>query len=210
MNCSLRYNKGDNCPLSVLISLICDNDMSELRNCPDISIDALKMAKNNIIFDYTRICGDKENEIAIQQLNKIYLLQCRIHSLNLCVNLVKSGLYEDVIPFLKSLYVSIKKHDTREDMIRNLKVIRATSKKIQMQLIEELEKYNKKSNSPDSKKITRMDFERQIAAISKFMGFKIDKDKTTVNEYASYVYQYKIHLNDGNKQHTRLSGVHPG
>lgn len=140
------------------------------------------------------------DENVFQKVCYIYFLNSRINSISLSIRLQKDFLKEFDIPykpafsFLSKFGHRVKWNDNAEDFISQLDKIERREVKYTSMIeneIVELKKLQKQAKIPEEEeddKTTRERFIRTVNTLGK-IGYKIDYDKTTVEELALMIKQ---------------------
>lgn len=180
-NISLK-DSIDKVTISDYERLIFDNDLSILVIAGNPDEEYLRSVMNDILFDFTNACSDGTINPIINQYRRINLYRLHIKQLQLCAQIIPFGAPESVKIALKRIGIHV-------DIVNKKIVMKAISGKIKqlyIKLSEEIDSYKKKKAS-DKGTFTRNDHAKQLAYISKEMGFKIDRESTTLREYSSYI-----------------------
>jgi len=170
-----------------------DNDYSVLGNEPK---DELIKAFDNIYTEYIDLCGTYIPELDL--MKSIKRLECRIQAVHLYLDVCEQAnerlagesqkeILDRAIGNLKKNGYSLSYVD-KEDFTKQIKRIRSR----ESQHIAELDRKNKelseyrKKNTRNIENNSRTDFIRLLNELGK-VGYKIDKEKTTVEELALMV-----------------------
>lgn len=199
-------NSIDDVFVSDYIRLIFDADLYVLvkhGKCPE---KALIEAKNTILYEFTMASGGEKINPLLNSVRKITLIKNQITTLTICQNLIVSGEYDLPREYLKSLRIRFNE----KDINTTLSLLNSRVKELTGRYNHEVKIYADKLPKDGENRFTRDDFERQVTFLSKQLGFRIDKNTTTLREYASYLSDAKREIkqqeNGAGKPHTGPAG----
>lgn len=173
--------------LSDYIRIVFDDDLSVLVKTGKVPEKALIEAKNRVLFEFTTASGGEKINPLLNSTRKIFLIKSRIALLTLCQNLISAGKYEKPKEYLKQMRIRFDEKNIKS----SLSLLGSKIKELVGRLNHEIKQYNDKLPKDETDKFTRDDLEKQIAFVSKWIGFRIEKEKTTLREYASYLSNIK-------------------
>lgn len=173
--------------------IVFDNDLSSLVISGSPNQQELTDAKNSLLYEFSIACGSNVSTPIMNSYRRIHLYKNKIASLNVAQSML-SVWDEELTAFLHEMKVKYFPGEVE----KTAKMITRKIKMIQVSLKEESTRYQKliSDNGPVSE-LTPEEFERQLSTIGKYMGYRIDKNKTFLSEYAAYIYSYRKELENG-------------
>lgn len=180
--------------LSDFINCLCNKDLSVLIKKGKVSASDLSNAWLQIYDKYVSIIGDSQFNHIIQLQKEIQLLDFKIDWINLCVSALKIEKSDEVITSLKKAMPVFGKFDIKngEEYLKDLQRVVNNGKRFVIEL-KEKEIELKNLLSKDSDEINKDYFDKLIVTVSQFMKFHIDKNKTSVSEFANMIADMKRH-----------------
>jgi len=139
------------------------------------------------------------DENVFQKVSYIHFINSRINSITLSIKLQKDFLkefglpYKPALPFLNKFGHRVRWNGDEEDFISQLDKVEKRESRytsiLENEMVE-LKKLQKETKTPeeDDDKLTRERFIRTVNTLGK-IGYKIDYDKTTVEEMALMIKQ---------------------
>lgn len=167
------------------------------------SIDELKTKCNEVIHDFSIACGSSSGYATNKYITSIYRHKATILALSICHNLTAQGITNEEINNTLSTcgMINCDKLDNHTKSHRIISLISSIKMKI-----KEAEKELEQRMSGSKKGVNIIEFENQLAIISRHMGFKIDKANTTLSELASYIHNIKNTNQNGNNTRQHITG----
>gem|GEM_PF-4337781 len=176
------------CPLYVYIDAVCEDNLKGLIVSGSPSEEDLKIGLAEMTAEFSALCGNGHTDSVSNSVRRIYELKNTIMAYLLAVNLIHSGDYSCLVQ-LRGFGITGRepKNDAERDKL--LKLIEGKSKGKTVHLKEELKRFDDLTKDKESR-ATAEDYAEQIAAVSKFAGFHINKMTITLSDYAGYVKLY--------------------
>jgi hypothetical protein len=119
---------------------------------------------------------------------KINYIKFKIDFIAVCLHTLRYKGYDiEIAEEIQNLgYDLIKEDDSKEKYMRAIHLVETAAKSLKFQLNIYVTEYN--LTCPQSESITQTidDYNKELAIIQKFMGFRIDKETITVTEYCGY------------------------
>lgn len=198
-------------PLDRFIELTVTEDLKHLVISGEPNVLELQDAFEQIINEYSAIVHTDKSDAIIRITKRIGLMQHQIiyveYALSyLAERLDKTGTSEpSICTELRRMGYNYKFDPSNTyQYLRELGFVRSRAKTLIMQRRDLLREYNRMTQTPDGdkapKKITREQFELQLADLWKFMGSKIDKFSTMTSEYAAVLCRYNQAAQAAKKQ----------
>lgn len=188
------HNSCDTILLDTFIQIFCDGKFELLIISGRPSENEVLSAWENILNEYVDIVGNAASEHIIVLQKKINVIKCRMHIVELAVTGLSICYDKKFIDGLNQCGYPCKltAENWEELRMKELQSIISRSKTLNVEL-EPLEKQLERLQKPKKNKpVTKEDFEQDIVMLSKHQGYRIDKKKTTMSEYAaiysSFVY----------------------
>lgn len=134
-----------------------------------------------------------ETDDSFELFKKIHYLKWKISYISLVLDYLKEEYDEEFAQNLATLGMSliVEKADWQEYLAQIYRV-ETEAKYLIVQLNQTSNEYNimmgKSGGQPEQRNLK--DFERELAILSKFQGYRIDKEKTTVSEYCGILNAY--------------------
>jgi len=186
-------SKASDCTIFQFMRCKFDNDFSVLGSG---SFEELAQAFDNIYTEYIDLCGAYIPELEI--MKGIKALECRLQAVHLYLEVCRQAIElpqtEEIIQVINRAIDNLKKkgyspsYTNKEDFLKQLKRIESRESQYKVELDrknKELSDYRKK-NTRNIENNSRTDFIRLLNELGK-VGYKIDKEKTTVEELALMV-----------------------
>lgn len=191
-------------PLIRFIRCMCDDDYSPLIIEGEASSDQLLEMWQQIYEEYLDMTGAHRNNYALTLTAEINELFFRHVSIVEGVNILRKHRFDDLVAMMhKSGYRfpfnpldPAKYQQDLDRVINRAKTLLVDIENKQAQL-----KALRKGD--DGEKISRLYFDKLLAMLSKFQGYRIDKEVTTVSEYVSILNLYIQHCDQLKAQNGR-------
>jgi hypothetical protein len=175
------------CVLLSYIRAVCDGDYTGLIRSGDPPQDVLKLAVASLCAEFARLSGNVQTGAINAALRRIYRHMASITALHIAIDMASMGDLDG----LRSSGVA-----TSGDVARDIKAAERKIKELGVTLKEETKRFDNVSKSTGVGRSELHDYNDQIAAVSKFAGFHINKHVIMLDEYASYVKQFNLYIND--------------
>lgn len=179
------------CTLRAFISAVCGLGYEGLVRSGKPPESALKMAAAALSSEFASLSGNGRAQAANGALCRIYATLAGITAARAALGAAGLG---ETGPLL-SLAPS-----AQGDARAAVKAVERKMKEDNVHLKEELKRFEELSGTAGKGRAAVPDYNDQIAAVSKFTGFRIDKNTVMLDEYASYVKQFNLHVNAENRR----------
>jgi hypothetical protein len=184
--------------LDKFLDAVCDNNFSGLVKEGTPSAEAVHKAWEQILDEYATHAGNVDSKFLMASIKEITLLTMNITLGNTLLKLMFTSPGEPWIKEAKKIGLLFKGPDTFEP---DMNVAIGTVKNWEVKLLQAEKELNDyfKGLGP-SVKLTRDHFNDMIAELSKFMGFSIKEEETTLSKYISILKKYRQYCNQLSKQ----------
>jgi hypothetical protein len=181
----------------VYINALCDDNLKGLIVEGHPSDEELKMALLEITAEYSSLCGGTHAPAVNNSIRKIHLYRLTVISCRISIGLVASGNYSCLALLRHFAGINAKVPVSEKDRQKLLRQIDAKARGKMVQLKEELFYFEKLSRAAAGDKITARNYSEQIAAVSRFVGFHVNKMTILLSDYAAYVNQFNQSISNG-------------
>lgn len=185
------YKSCDDLPLSNFIKIVVHNDLSQLYSEKARFIHKqvdLVSIWEHIFNEYNELTNNTQSMHILSLMKEITVLNNKIEIINSAIKCLLSAEttegYEPLKQMLNGMGFRFSYSD--ETLENDCKITLSSMKSIIMQKDEAIKEYNEIAKD-DGKKVTEADYTSLIAQLAKYMCFHIDKYKTTVTEFISYI-----------------------
>ena len=179
------------CTLRAFISAVCGLGYEGLIRSGKPPESALKTAVAALSSEFATLSGNERAAAASGSLRRIYALLAGITAARTALNAAALG---ETAPLLSLAPAA------RGDVQKAVKAVERKMKEDNVRLKEELKRFEELSGTAGRGNAAASDYNDQIAAVSKFTGFRIDKNTVMLDEYASYVKQFNLHVDAENRR----------
>jgi len=190
------YSSCNELPLHNFIMIVVKNDLSMLYSEPNRFI--YKEADLNeiwhIIFtEYNELTKNESAFHVLSLVKDITVINFKLQQIQSAVDILfkyrSAHHFPELIDMLKSM--GFIRYSYSDETIENdLRSIIMEAKKMVFDLQQHEREY-KEATEDNGKSATIQDYIDLIAQLSKYMGFPIDKFRTTVSEFISYLNDFK-------------------
>jgi hypothetical protein len=191
-NLSVIHNINT-CPLYVYIEAVCGYNLKGLTVEGNPTDEELKTALAEMTAEFSLLCGSIYASSVNTSIRKIHLCKIALTAYRLSTGLISSGDYS-CLTTLKGFGVYAKEPTDEAGREKLLKQIDSKARGKLVQLKEELTRFDRLYKKDEGSKVTAQSYSEQIAAVSRFAGFHINKMTVTLAEYAAYVKQFNESL----------------
>lgn len=187
------YNSCYDLPLSRFIKCICDEDYLALIIEGEATPEALSEVWAKIYQEYIDLMGNTSNDYMLTLMMEVNRLYFRHESIVRAVELLRSYRFDELVSMLKKEGFNLQFNPNDADAYGNdLKKVTTRAKSLLVEMEQKKSQLDLLKQTKGSGSVTREFFDKILVTLSKFMGFKINKDKTTVTEY---IYTLKDYIN---------------
>lgn len=180
------YKNCSEIPLGVFLSIMYENDYSLMVVKKGLTKPNLKDCWNVIYEEYNELSDDGGNQVFFQMIKQKTILQNKIFITQTCIDGLKNYYNLELVNVLKKMGFNFK--FSKESLIRDLQKVVAKSKPFLLQLTK-LNKEIQPFLSGDQLKIS--DFDDILVSLSKFQGYRINKNEVSVSEFVKILNNYK-------------------
>jgi hypothetical protein len=170
--------------IGAFIEAYCNNDLSVLiisgNNVPD---ENLKNAWDEILFEYSSLIANSESNYLLSLQKKMSILRADITYVENAVAILKIRFIQEIADELISMGF-IGDYSEPNLHLQLTRVISLSKNKV-VELGELDEEFNRLNSTANGKKQTEEDFNKTIVALSKYIGYRIDKEVVKVDEFAA-------------------------
>lgn len=161
--------------------------------------EQLQEAWENIRFEYGYLMVTRKSKTILDLYNKIQYTHWKIDFIKECIWLLRNcGHDNNIAEYIQSLgYDLIEENEDNEAYLLSIHLIDIEARFLHVHLNQLYTEYKlvcPDNNLPIAVR-TIQDYDRDLAIISKYMGFRIDKNNITTSEYCSYANVF----NEGNE-----------
>ncbi|MDH6304611.1 hypothetical protein M2459_001346 [Parabacteroides sp. PF5-5] len=193
LSSSFAIHSINTCPLYAYIDAVCDGNLKGLVVSGNPTEEALKESLSILTAEFSALCGNGRASSVNNSIRKIYMLRNTITAYSACMTLISVGDYS-CLEVLSRFGIKAKEPKTDAEKAKLLKLIDSKARSKSVSLKEELSRLENTSKEEESGKVTVQDYNEQIALVSKFSGFHINRMTITLSEYAAYVKQFNKSL----------------
>jgi len=189
--------------LDKFIDCVVDKDYNSLLKYGSAPDEMLIRAWDQIYAEFSEISGSPSYKLMANLSKEIGYLEAKILSISLCLDVLKRRPDVGCIKTLRNYgYNYVFDITDVEEYTLALEAIAVRMGAVRIALTQKRNEYNTQINSLSGKEVTRDDFLKIIATLTKYMGFRIDSRQVTVSEYVSYrkLYEQESEINLRNKK----------
>ena len=187
----------DNCrdiSLKTFIDILDGHNLRLLKTYGVFSNAKAKKAWDKIIAEYTEISGGGGNNNLLALVKFVAFMETKVSLIYFCLRSMKNGYNENIVNVMKRL--GIKSTINRFELIQGINRV-ATEVKGMESMIDDRKKDIDKLTSKSN------EFESLLIDLSKYQGYQIDTNKTSVFEFNVLVQKYKKYIKDLKKDNGR-------
>jgi len=192
----------DTCKLDIFIKCLVKNDYSGLVIAGNPSQSQISEAWETIYNEYLQISENQYHKNVLRLYKEIAALKSTIFAVELGLYILSLRYNPEVVKNLKKLGFDFKfNSENLTEYLKDLDKarIRVGNPKMELKLKEiELERISREASN---KPITETDFDKILAQLSKYQGFRLDKTRITVCEFVACQINWKkeIGINQRNE-----------
>jgi predicted nuclease with RNAse H fold len=180
--------------LAKFIDIYCDGNLRHLIISGEPTAFELVEAWETILTEYAEAVSTAESKHQVKLQAQILLLKAKIMLVDTALKVLGEQYSKTAAAELLKLGYRV----TEQNLQKDIRAVSDRSKSLIVQLREkqlEVEKWAKaidKKSKTQTK--TKLDFDKDIVALSKYQGYRIDKNETTVSEYANIYSHFLEHV----------------
>ena len=185
------YNSIANCPLSVFIQVSITGDVRNLVINGIVSDEKLNDAWDNIFYDYLKRTDITRYNILLRKLKDIEILSNKYRLIWAIIEMLSLGYNLDLVSGLKSLgyRYRFERFSDPKSYVLDVERVQKDAESI-MKTINEMKAGL--IGSP-GEEVKEEDFDGILVDLSRFQGYKVKKEETTVSEFVNIFEKYKKH-----------------
>lgn len=189
-------------PLDGFIKAHCRGDFSGLIISGDPSNQEILDAWNEIVFEFSGLIKSESTEAQVSLAREIGLLQHHLKYVE-CACVLLSQRYDiDVInELIRMGYDGEYPEQDPVAMKRQLERVKSLSKTYYYDLDQLFDQYARTMKTQEGKKQSEEDFVKNLAMLSKYQGYRLDRFTLTTEEYAiifsNYLNEFKYTQKQG-------------
>lgn len=184
------YLRCNELPLAHFITCICDGNVKLIRKRGFVSTKMLLKAWSGITEEYARLSGDTGYEKSFLLSKEIARENGKLTLIKVCLNILSIRYSKKCVDYLAKLGYDYKfPENDPESFRKDWDRVRKKVRMLDLELKEKRRQYEKLL-SECSTHTSREAFSRSLAMLSKYMGFRINPEKVTVEEYVIMQKQY--------------------
>lgn len=184
------YTRCNELPLSRFIRCICDGELKWLRKRGVVPAKMVKDVWAGITEEYAKLSGDTGYEKSFLLSKDIARENGKLVLIKICLNVLSARYSGSCVNCLRKLgynYEFLK--DDPVSFQKDWERVRKKVRMIALELKEKRVQYEKLLAS-SSKRSTHETFSRSLSVLSKYMGYRIDPERVSVEEYLTIQKQY--------------------
>lgn len=187
------YSSCEDLPLNLYIRCQVDNDLTALVIEGNPEEAELLDAWGKITEEYYERADEALDTHSVGLYMEVQSLTIKIEVIQESISVLKKYYCPELIDILKGHGFEIKGDETSEEYISRLEKVSKRSKSLLLTLQDKFSQLERlKKSKKEGDKITRKYYGKLLAYLSKFVEYRIDKNVTTVNEFADILNMYIV------------------
>lgn len=189
------------------IKITLSNDLSLLitKRGAKVSDEELQVAWDGIVSEYCELVQTKRTKGLFEAWRKVIEVKCKIRTVQLSLFVLRIKYSSEVAEGLFLMgYPLIKEIEDNEAYLRQIDMVEIEARNLNTFLEQYEQEYKNliptTTEASTNNQRTELDYERDLVELSRFMGYRIDKDVITVQEQAAIMNSF-IDYHDKQKQH---------
>jgi len=182
-------------PLSLFIRCLVDEDLTALVIEGDADMQTLTNAWQAINQEWMDLCGNKQNNyllVLALEIERMSFSQevtvCAVDALRMCR-------FDDLVKVLHEQGYRFPFNPSNPEEYHNdLNRVLARSKRHLVDIQDKKQQYERLKGGGTGKKVDHQYFNQMLVILSKFIGYHIDEERTTVARYATVANMYYQHI----------------
>ena len=193
------YDTCDKCPLRVYIDVICNDNLSALIVSGNAPESALLECRSDLVSEFNELSGNGNSSAMVSMIKNIQLYRAQILGFSIAAELLAFGRTDAAFDFLNNNGVSVGGlPETEQEWMKIGRKIESKIRLLRIKIRDESRRQRELADRNNGIRPTIKDFNDQMVALSKHVGFRLTKD-ISLAEYAGYLKDYKNELNNGSK-----------
>jgi hypothetical protein len=173
---------------------MCDSDYTALVIEGSAEADHLAEAWQKIHQEYIALLGNSQDNYLLTLMMEVNRLYFRHLSITEAVKLLRAHRFDELVMMLKKegFNYPFNPNDP-EEYRKDLNKVTNRAKSLLVELEQKKKQLELLQQNQSTGKIDREYFDKILITLSQHMGFKLEKDKTTVTEYIYTLKDYISH-----------------
>lgn len=193
------YDTCDKCPLRVYIDVICNDNLSALIVSGNAPESALLECRSDLVSEFNELSGNGNSSAMVSMVKNIQLYRAQILGFSIAAELLAFGRTDAAFDFLNNNGVMVGGlPETEQEWMKIGRKIESKIRLLKIKIRDESRRQRELADRNKGIRPTIKDFNDQMVALSKNVGFRLTKD-ISLAEYAGYLKDYKNELSNGNK-----------
>ncbi len=193
------YDTCDKCPLRVYIDVICSDNLSALIVSGNAPESALLECRSDLVSEFNELSGNGNSSAMVSMVKNIQLYRAQILGFSIAAELLAFGRTDAAFDFLNNNGVRVGGFpETEQEWMKIGRKIESKIRLLKIKIRDESRRQRELVDRNKGVRATIKDFNDQMVALSKHVGFRLTKD-ISLAEYAGYLKDYKNELNNGSK-----------
>jgi hypothetical protein len=180
--------------IGAFIDAYCNGNLSVLIRQGNPTEKELQDAWNEILFEYSALVANGESNYILSLQRRMSLLNADIFYIENAITILRLRYEQDIVDELIAMgFIGDYKKPEQ------LKRVVALAKNYVIELSELQEEFDRINATATGKKQTEDDYNRTLVALSKYIGYRIDKELVKVDEFAAI---FSLYISESKKQET--------
>ena len=182
------YKTAEICPLGAFIKVLVSNDVRGLKVYGYVRRQALVDAWEQIFDQYLQISNSQQYALLLRRLKDIAIMRNKTVLALQLVQVLELKYNEKIVQTLRLLGYR-QKFDV-SSLESYAKDIQRAKKQVKSDLLN-LEEMEEKAKNRSKGEVKEADFDQILTELSRFQGYRLDKNKVTVSEYIHILNNYR-------------------
>lgn len=178
------YRHCSELPLAIFIDCICNMKLDRLIRSGKASYSELTAAWEQIYSEYCDLMNTHEYRLYMLLAKEIGHLKSKMLAVACCVDALRIRYSEKSVTMLRQ-YGYAYQFDYKDRDAYQADIDRVVTRSKAMNIAYKIKKKEMEELEKDSEPLREQDFTDMITHLSKFIGYRIDPQVTTVSEFAS-------------------------
>ena len=196
----MLYKKCSELPLALFIKIVLEDDLKLLIRSGEHTTEEVNAAWESIYSEYFELSGAQDARHLVQTARAILIAENKIDIINACVPILR--MKENALCYAALAKIGYPLKQIADPVERNREIDKLISRaKSLVHIVASCERELRRVTDQDKGgKPTEQDYIESIASLSKFQGYRIDPELTTVAEYVAIQRHYKLTLENGKQR----------
>ena len=196
----MLYKKCAELPLSIFLKIVLESDINLLIKSGEHSPEEVGQAWEEIYSEYFEIAGSMDSKYLIQTARTILIAENKIDIINACVPILRLKENEKCYNALTKIGYPIKRIEDRGQRNKELDRLVSRAKGLVHTIAQGERELRRVTENEGRARPTEQDYIRSLAYLSKFQGYRIDPEITTVAEYVAIQKHFQMTLDDAKQR----------